>query len=258
MKRKAPLGQVLVQLGYLDEDRLHAALAHHRQWGMPLAQAVVEKKFCTLKQVMDALAWQAGLPTVDLDKERMDPFLSKLVPRRIADRYRAVPLRVEGARAEVLVIAIAAPASIEALDSIQAVAAKSRLIPHLASDAAVARAIRRLYEGATDAEVAPPAEISQTGMIHDMRLVDFAGNKPAPAAGRPAAPAPEPTPYERMFEVGGSGDPWTGGDGWAGLALTANTKAMIDKAAKARGESRKASVAAILEAYVRSKIASPD
>jgi type IV pilus assembly protein PilB len=60
--------------------------------------------------------------------------------------HRVVPLRLEGPRDMVLVVAIAAPASLQSLDAVRSVARKARVVPWLATDAAIGRAIERLYQ----------------------------------------------------------------------------------------------------------------
>lgn len=145
MKRK--LGETLLALGAVDELQLNSALALHRKWGMPLGRAVVESRFCTPEQVLYALSLQTGIGSVDLDTQALDASLATLIPRKVAEQHRMVPLRREGARFEVLVVAIAAPASLSSLDAARVVSRKQRIVPLLATDEAIERAIGRLYGG---------------------------------------------------------------------------------------------------------------
>lgn len=158
MKRR-PLGEILIQQGVVDEHQLRAALAHQRQWGTPLGQAVVDLRFCARDTVLRALAEQAALPAIALDADALDSTVAPLLPRKAAEQHRAVPLRVEGARGEVLAIAIAAPASLDSLDELLAVSGKKRLNAFLADDASIERAIGRIYLGydKADARVATPS-----------------------------------------------------------------------------------------------------
>ncbi|WPB77243.1 hypothetical protein KYC5002_50730 [Archangium violaceum] len=153
MHTKKRLGEILVELGVMDGLQLQSALAYQRKWGVPLGQVVVDLRFCTAEQVLEALANQTGVPAMDLDAQRMNARLGELVPRRLAEMHRVVPLRLEGPRDMVLVVAIAAPASLQSLDAVRGVACKARVVPWLATDAAIGRAIERLYQGG--AEVAP-------------------------------------------------------------------------------------------------------
>jgi type II secretion system (T2SS) protein E len=151
MQTKKRLGEILVELGVLDGLQLQSALAYQQKWGVPLGQVVVDLRFCTANQVLEALAHQAGVSAMDLDAQRMDARLVRLVPRRLAEMHRVVPLWMEGPRDMVLVVAIAAPASLQSLDAVRSVARKARVVPWLATDAAIGRAIERLYQDGAEA-----------------------------------------------------------------------------------------------------------
>jgi type IV pilus assembly protein PilB len=155
MQTKKRLGEILVEMGAVDELQLQSALAYQRKWGVPLGQVVVDLRFCSGEQVLGALAQQTGVPAVTLDAELLEPTLARLVPRRLAEQHRVVPLRVEGPRDMVLVVAIAAPASMHSLDAVRSVAGKLRVVPMLATDAAISRAIERLYLGGAEAPRRP-------------------------------------------------------------------------------------------------------
>lgn len=159
---KKRLGDILLAHGAVDAMQLQAALAFQRQWGVPLGQVVADQRFCTAKQVLAALAEQTGVPAVDLDAETLNPALAKLVSVKVAEAHRVVPLRLEGPRDSVLVVAIAAPANLASLDAVKSVSGKTRVVPRLATDAAVQRAIGRLYRGETGAA---PERLALTGFV---------------------------------------------------------------------------------------------
>ncbi|AKJ03813.1 type IV pilus assembly protein PilB [Archangium gephyra] len=142
---KRRLGELLRDDGLVDELQLRAALGFHNKWGVPLGQVVVDMGFCTAQQVLETLARQLLLPTVDLDAEVLDPRLADVLPARVAEECRVVPLRLEGPRDSVLVVATTAPADPPALDEVAHVSGKVRVVTLLATDAAISRAIDRLY-----------------------------------------------------------------------------------------------------------------
>ncbi|MCY1018271.1 general secretion pathway protein GspE [Pyxidicoccus sp. MSG2] len=148
---KKRLGDILVERGVIDALQLHSALAYQRKWGVPLGQVVVDQRFCTAQQVLEALAAQVGMQTVELDAQPPDSNLTYLIPEKVAEAHRVVPLRLEGkgGRDSVLVVAIAAPASLASLDAVKSVSGKSRVVAKLATDAAIRRAIGRMYRGET-------------------------------------------------------------------------------------------------------------
>ncbi|AEI63685.1 GspE N-terminal domain-containing protein [Corallococcus macrosporus] len=153
---KKRLGDILLERGVVDALQLHSALAYQRKWGVPLGQVVVDQRFSTAQQVLEALAFQAGMQTVDLDVQPPDARLTWLIPERVAEAHRVVPLKLEGqgGRDSVLVVAIAAPASLASLDAVKSVSGKPRVVAKLASDASIRKAIGRLYRGETG-EAAP-------------------------------------------------------------------------------------------------------
>jgi hypothetical protein len=151
---KRMLGEILMELGLLDRAQLRLGLVHHHEMGVPLGRALVREGLCTEADVLRALALQAGIAAIDLDREPLHPKLTRLVPKRIARQYRVIPLRLDKGEREVLHIALPAPASLEALDAVRAVSGKPRVKPHLASDPALTRALTALYRLQEQAE--PP------------------------------------------------------------------------------------------------------
>jgi type IV pilus assembly protein PilB len=139
------LGEILLERGVVSRAQLRLGLVHHHEVRIPLGRALVREGICSETQVLQALSDQLGIDAVALEKERLDPKLARLVPSRIAQQYRVVPLRLEQRDREVLHIALPAPASIEALDAVRAISGKPRVEPHLASDTALSRALSSLY-----------------------------------------------------------------------------------------------------------------
>ncbi|WP_225409567.1 GspE/PulE/PilB domain-containing protein [Stigmatella hybrida] len=139
------LGEILLEQGVVNRAQLRLGLVHHHEVRVPLGRALVREGICTESQVLQALSDQLGIDAVALEKERLEPKLARLIPTRIAQQYRIVPLRLEQRDREVLHVALPAPASIEALDAVRAISGKPRVEPHLASDTALTRALAVLY-----------------------------------------------------------------------------------------------------------------
>jgi type IV pilus assembly protein PilB len=172
---KMRLGDILLKRGAMDSLQLQSALAFQRQWGLPLGQVVVDQGFAAAEQVFSALQEQTGIPSVDLDAQPLDTRLARLVPLRVAESYRVVPLRLEGKRDTTLVVAIAAPANLEALDVVKSVSGKARIVPRLAQDKAIRRAINRLYRGEVQ-EVPWPEERDTVELPDADEVMQFMDN----------------------------------------------------------------------------------
>ncbi len=186
------LGEILLELGVIDALQLQAALGHHQQWGNKLGQALLEKKLCTEADILRALAIQAGLPAIDLDHEPLDPRLVFNLPVKSAERLAAVPLRLDGKRHEILVVATAPPVDLAKVDALLSVSGKQKVTTLLASDSAVARAIGHLYYGKSRALPPPPVQhappAAPTGEV-ELELEEGTSEPQAAPAAPPPAPA---------------------------------------------------------------------
>ena len=206
MRTKKRLGEILLELGTVDELQLQSALAYQRKWGVPLGQVVVDLRFCTAEQVLGALAYQTGVPAIDLDAQPLEPELVQGVPRRLAEMHRVVPLRLEGPRDTVLVVAIAAPASLQSLDAVRSVTGKARVEPRLATDAAITRAIQRLYPSDTEAPKRPELEAitlpeADADMPLDVGCMAALARGGAPAIESRAILLPDLNPEREALEL---------------------------------------------------------
>ncbi|MDQ3263085.1 MAG: hypothetical protein M3Y59_05410 [Myxococcota bacterium] len=162
MSKRQRLGELLISLGVIDGMQLQAALGHQRQWGVPLGRALLEKRFCTEDQILAALAKQTGVPTIEINLATLDRSLAALLPQRIAEQHRAVPLRQEGARGEVLRVALGGPANLASVDEVRSATGIARIIPYLAKDSEIDRALDILYRG-----IAPPEASAPQGVTYD-------------------------------------------------------------------------------------------
>ena len=66
MPPRKRLGQLLTELGVVDEHQLQSALGHQKQWGGKLGVILVQKGFCNEEQVVAALSQHLGMPVVRL------------------------------------------------------------------------------------------------------------------------------------------------------------------------------------------------
>ena len=109
------LGQVLKARGVVRESQVQAALAEQRTHGGLIGQALVEMGACTAADIAMALAEQAGLETVDLERERPSEEAIGTIDGTAAHAYGVLPLRLEG---DVLVVALADPMNTAVLEDL--------------------------------------------------------------------------------------------------------------------------------------------
>ncbi len=137
------IGEMLVQLGRLDTMQLQAALAHQRRWGGRLGGAIVHLGFLEEDALLDALGQQLGVPFVEIGDREIPPKVLALVPRKVAQARRVLPLEltVEGRRG-VLVVAVDDPGDLGILDELAFVTGL-QVRPVLAREVDLDRALER-------------------------------------------------------------------------------------------------------------------
>ena len=110
------IGEILVELGIVDEQQIADALDKQRASGSRLGDVLLQEGYVKPLDLVRALAVQFDLPFVDLDDHTIDSEVAQLIPGHVADRLRAVPVWRDDGR---VVVAMANPADVLALDDIR-------------------------------------------------------------------------------------------------------------------------------------------
>jgi type IV pilus assembly protein PilB len=110
------MGDVVVELGFVDRDTVEQAVAEARASGRPLGQVLVASGSVTPEQLSRALAERNNLPFVDLDVFDVDKGAASLVSTSQARHYQAMPIRFIDERT--ILIATSDPANLVGLDDI--------------------------------------------------------------------------------------------------------------------------------------------
>ncbi len=111
------LTDVLVELGYVPEERVQQAIEEARTAGRRPEQLLLEQGALTGDQLSRATAERYGLDHIDLTAYQVDMAAANLIPVNTARRYRAIP--VGFVNKETLLLAIADPTDVLAVDDIQ-------------------------------------------------------------------------------------------------------------------------------------------
>ncbi|MFS8639470.1 MAG: GspE/PulE family protein [Symbiobacteriaceae bacterium] len=135
------LGDYLVEQGWIDRAQLEEALAEQRRTGRRLGDVLVAKGFITRRQLQAALAAQLGVRTWDLRADPPPPEAARRIPDWIARRYQVLPVWQDDRR---LVIAMADPTDLEALDQVRLVTGQE-VEPVLADEEDLRDAIGRIF-----------------------------------------------------------------------------------------------------------------
>src|SRR5437016_4168314 len=109
-------GQVLVDLGYIDQDQLWDLLEEARNNDVSLSKVVLDRGQVTEEQLLQALAEKHGLPVVNLEETKPTPDAIKLVPENMAQVYKILPLSYEN---DTLTVVMSDPENLAALDDLR-------------------------------------------------------------------------------------------------------------------------------------------
>jgi type IV pilus assembly protein PilB len=131
---------MLVQEGLLDRADLDRATEIQGETGMPLGRILVEEGFVKETDLVKTLARHIGLEFVSLDEVTIDPSASALIPEPLARRYNAIPIAFEDGS---LVVAMADPANVLAIDDIRAITGLD-VLPRVATKTEVEDGISRM------------------------------------------------------------------------------------------------------------------
>lgn len=131
------LGRLLVRAGVIDDGQLAEAVAQAE--GRPLPHVLEELGYATETKVAQAIAESMGLAFVDIGSYDLDPAASILLSSDLMKRYIVLPVKFQD---EELVVAMADPANIFAIDDLRIVTGKE-IRPVVAVESDLLQAIDR-------------------------------------------------------------------------------------------------------------------
>jgi len=111
------IGQILVDLGFLREDRLEVLLEEQQQRpGEMLGHIAISMGFITDDQLAQGLAEQMGMQVVSLGDTAVSPEVLAMITEPMAQLYRIIPLSFEE---NTLTIAMCDPQKLQILDELR-------------------------------------------------------------------------------------------------------------------------------------------
>ena len=139
------LGDLLVKEGLINQEQLQRALADQKGSNEKLGSILVRLDIINEDQLIDFLSKQYGIPSITLTQLDVDAEVVKLVPAQIARKYEVLPIKRAGNQ---LTLAMADPTNVFAVDDVGFMT-NLQVVPVVASQGAIRKAIDRLYEAQT-------------------------------------------------------------------------------------------------------------
>ncbi len=208
MPSKKSIGQILKELGRLNEADIERALEHQRIHGGLFGEALIKLGLIEPDELEWSLANQFDLPFIFPEARAVDPEVAGLVSMEWALRHNALPIMRDG---DCLTLVIDSPLNIDAPSELsQQTGCRVELA--LATTSAIHRVIRAMFWGRRSRHMG----LAQTGTVSIERFLELVN----PVSGCPWGISGRP---ERV--IGWLGD----GDDQQRMRLSGNWRETLDR-----------------------------
>ncbi len=140
------LGELLVELNYLSEEKLNEALEKHVNSDQSLPEFLIDYDYISEEDLIYVMEIQLGVERANMSDYSYNPELKEYIPENIARHYSAVPLIKEDDK---LKVAMAEPNDIIAIDDME-MASNLKIEPLIANRAEIKRAQGQVYSDFED------------------------------------------------------------------------------------------------------------
>ncbi len=141
--------EYLKQKGLVTNEQEAQAVSVQQQTGAKdIGKVLLELKFVSEKDLLQAKAQESGTPFVDLDRVQIESSAINVVPERIAKNHTCIPVKKDGTT---IWLAMANINNIEAQDDVRMVSG-CRVIAVMAVPGAIEDAIKKYYSSPTSGD----------------------------------------------------------------------------------------------------------
>jgi type IV pilus assembly protein PilB len=167
-RRSSKLGDILLKSREIDRTQLETALAEQRRTQRPLGETLLRLGFISEERLRVALCRQLHIRFFSLDAIILDPMLRNLVSEKFALKHRAVPVSRVG---NLLVLAMDDPTQTQLVDDLQrSTGLKIEVITSTSSH--ITRALERLYRSDVTASLGSGADVDVIGADANDEIYD--------------------------------------------------------------------------------------
>lgn len=162
-----PLGDILVEEGFLKPEDLYECLEIQRKTGERLGKILIKYNYATEEAVAKALQRRFSIPYIDISSVEVTPEVLALIPKELMESELVLPLYMNG---NSLIVAVADPLNLAAIDTIRRLT-RRHVDVQITTETAIREFLRKTLGVKSDAQHAMAAvkeEIRQRE-IHDER-----------------------------------------------------------------------------------------
>jgi type IV pilus assembly protein PilB len=138
------LGQVLVDLGFIDDDQLWELLDESKNSNTPVGQVALGRGLVTEDQLLQALADQFGLRVLPAEELKPSTEALQLVPETMASVYKILPLSYKD---KALTVVLGDPVHLPALDDLRNFLGIKEVQAVLANPKSITEVLSKCYLG---------------------------------------------------------------------------------------------------------------
>ncbi len=172
-QKKKLIGQILIEEGLIEEEKLQLVLKKQKESGKRLGELFLELKLITPMQLADVLALQ-GYPRLNLlEYQTLDMDLIQKVEQKVMREYYVVPFRYTN---DVLYVVIADPLNYPALDHLQQIFSVMKVEVYIGSIDEIEQTLDKIftsYDLEGDTAEDEQEDESRDLLIGDSPLVKF-------------------------------------------------------------------------------------
>jgi len=119
--KKLRIGEVLIDMGMIDQGQLDHALRIQKETGQRLGKVLISENLVSSTDIAKALARRLSIEFVDIGEMALSPDTLALLPFDTCTRYDVVPIGEQGGS---LLVAMADPTNVFALDDLRLVSGR--------------------------------------------------------------------------------------------------------------------------------------
>ncbi len=135
------LGDLLLEANLIDEVQLQIALEEQKQRGTRFGSTLIALHFIDENVLTAFLSRQLNMPCVSFANLEIPPSVLAKIPRGLAFRHHALPVKADGNR---LFVALADPMDLDTLEALEKVSGMS-VVPMVAPQSSLEEALHRFY-----------------------------------------------------------------------------------------------------------------
>ncbi|NJL30601.1 MAG: Flp pilus assembly complex ATPase component TadA, partial [Phycisphaerales bacterium] len=139
------LGRILTKMAKVNRDQVHEALQLQQQQRRPLGQLLIELGYIVETDLNIALAAQQGIEATDLGSMNISQDVAKILPAETAKAYQVLPIRYD-AGSRTLTVALKNANNFRAIDDLKMLMGYN-VRPVIADAAQIDKQMAKLYGG---------------------------------------------------------------------------------------------------------------